>query len=179
MAYVSLVRGVSEMRLVSRRHLILRQVGVRALVVWQCVGRPLVLRLVRLSRLMGYRSMARIGILVVRKLGVGRVGTRIAALLDLKLLCRIPLLLRLLLIRGIGGRAVLWGERRLVVVGLVVFGLVRSSRLGHGRRLLEGRGIVIRARHNGEAIECGKRDASLRLNAGAVRTIAVLGSGDG
>lgn len=131
LAYVSLVGGVREMRLVSRRHLILRQVMVRDLVVRQGVVRPLmVLWLVRLSRLMGYRSVVRIWTLAIRKLGVSRVGTRIAALLDLKLLCRIPLL-RLLMIRGIWGRTVLWRERRLVVVGLVEFGLVRSSRLGH------------------------------------------------
>jgi hypothetical protein len=107
--------------------------------------------------------MVRVGVLAVRVLGMNGVGARIVALLDLKLLARIPLLLLLVLLVGAGrGRTMLRGVGRLVVVGLEVFRLVLSARLGHGRRrLLGGRGIIVRARHSGEAARRGKRDASL------------------
>jgi hypothetical protein len=110
-------------------------------------------RLVRLGRLVDYGSrVVRIGVRVVRVLGVHGVGARVVALVDLELLGGIPRLLLLVLWVGACGRTMLRGiGGLLVVVGLVVFGLVLAARLGHGRRrLLGGRGIIIRARHSGE-----------------------------
>jgi hypothetical protein len=143
-------------RLIRRQVMVGRDLMVRKRVV----RRPLMGlgRLVGLRRLMDYGGgMVRVGVLVVRMLGVNGVRARIVALLDLKLLSRIPLLLLLVLLVG-AGRTMLWGVGRLVVVGLVVFRLVLSARLGHGRRRLLGRrGITIRARHSGEAMRRGKR----------------------
>ena len=177
MVYMKLMGGLGQV--CGRWRLVRRQVMVgRDLVVRKRVVRGPLMglgRLVGLRRLMDYGGgMVRVGVLVARMLGVNGVGARIVALL--KLLSRIPLLLLLVLLVG-AGRTMLWEVGRLVVVGLVVFRLVLSARLGHGRRrLLERRGSIIRARHSGEAMRRGRRDARLGAKHRAASMTAVHGA---